>query len=301
MKKKSRLWLLLMIVLCIVAGLCILFFVRKKVTENKAEKLYEDITATEEDHTAAVATEDITPTPPPSEDTTAGPEQELSLKDMLSIDEEDPLEGIEIPDLDIDWNELHELNKDIYAWLYVPGTDVDYPVLQHPTDDSYYLNYNIDGSYGRPGCIYTEATYNSKDFTDRNTLIYGHNMRNKTMFGTLHNFDDEAFLMDTDRYFYIYTEDKTFVYQVFAAYEYPSKHIMWSYDFSNEYVFEEYLKEIFDLENTSNMYKCFRHDIEVGKDDLIVTLSTCTNDSSDYYRYLVQGVLLGTKQVDDDA
>ena len=58
----------------------------------------------------------------------------------------------------------------MYAWIYVPGTNVDYPVLQHPTDDAYYLEHNMDGSKGLPGCIYTESV-NTKDFTDR-TLFY---------------------------------------------------------------------------------------------------------------------------------
>ena len=68
-----------------------------------------------------------------------------------------------------------EINPELYAWLYIPEIGIDTPVVQHPTDDEYYLNYNLDGSKGYPGGIYTEPTYNSKDFTDRQTVIYGHN------------------------------------------------------------------------------------------------------------------------------
>ena len=57
------------------------------------------------------------------------------------------------------------MNPDVYAWITVPGTEIEYPILQHPSDNSYYFMHNIDGSYGYPGCIYTE-NLNSKDFTD---------------------------------------------------------------------------------------------------------------------------------------
>ena len=95
-------------------------------------------------------------------------------------------------DCPIDFDALWETNKDVYAWITIPGTVIDYPILQHETDDSYYLNYTIDGVEGYPGCIYTERV-NSKEFTDNNTVIYGHNMRNGTMFTDLHKFRDADF------------------------------------------------------------------------------------------------------------
>ena len=88
----------------------------------------------------------------------------------------------------VKFGELQSVNPDVYAWITVPGTEIDYPILQHPSDNSYYLMHNIDGSYGYPGCIYTE-NLNSKDFTDNNTVIYGHNMKNGSMFAQLHKFE----------------------------------------------------------------------------------------------------------------
>ena len=74
--------------------------------------------------------------------------------------------GIEVPEKNIDFDKLHkEVSEDIYAWIYIPDTNIDYPVFQHPTDNAYYLEHNVDGSEGYPGCIYTE-NYNSKDFSD---------------------------------------------------------------------------------------------------------------------------------------
>ena len=125
--------------------------------------------------------------------------------------------GISVPEKNLDWNALWEQNEDIYAWIYIPNTNIDYPVLQHATDDTYYLEYNLDGSKGRPGCIYSEHKYNSKDFMDFNTALYGHNMRVGTMFATLHNFEDSTFFNE-NRYIYIYLPDGTvYVYDIFAA------------------------------------------------------------------------------------
>ena len=86
----------------------------------------------------------------------------------------------------IDFETLQAENSDIYAWIQIPGTLVDYPILQHPTDDSYYLNHTPEGVSGLPGSIYTESVH-PKDFSAPLTVIYGHNMRNDTMFGSLHD------------------------------------------------------------------------------------------------------------------
>ena len=197
----------------------------------------------------------------------------------------------EAPDKGIDWDKLHETNADIYAWIYVPGTSVDYPVLQHPTDNEFYLMHNLDKSYGYPGVIYTED-YNSKDFTDPNTVLYGHNMDNTTMFSTLHKFSDPK-MFETPHYIYIYTEDgRTLVYEIFAAYEYPSIHLLINFDVKNEYIYEQYLRNIGNMDLTSTGVANIRHDITPTINDRIITLSTCTTDHDANERFLVVGVLL---------
>ena len=84
----------------------------------------------------------------------------------------------EIP---IDFASLKETNPDIYAWIEIPDTNVNYPIVQSADDDSYYLNHTIDGQEGYPGSIYTEKV-NAKDFSDFNTVIYGHDMKDGSMF-----------------------------------------------------------------------------------------------------------------------
>lgn len=216
----------------------------------------------------------------------------LKTDDGAEETEKDILQelGIAVPEKNLDWDMLHEENADIYAWIYVPDTEVDYPVLQHPTDNSYYLNYNIDGTKGFPGCIYTED-YNSKDFSDLHTVIYGHNLTSGLMFSSLHNFEDEE-LVDEDHYIFIYTEDYVFVYQIFAVYEYPAIHLLANFDLANEYIYEQYIKEIYEMDGrVANI----RKDIAVTAEDKIVTLSTCTSDHDASLRFLVTGVLLNPR------
>ena len=198
--------------------------------------------------------------------------------------------GIEIPEKNLDWNKLHKENEDIYAWITVTDTTVDYPVLQHPTDNTYYLNNNIDGTPGYPGCIYTED-YNAKDFSDKNTVLYGHNLKDKTMFSSLHNYEKED-TFSKDQYIYIWTENDVFVYKVFAAYEFNSNHLLLNYDYNNEYVYEQYIKDIFNVKDNGYGIANIKDDIDVTKKDRIITLSTCTTDHNSDQRFLVVGVLI---------
>ena len=133
----------------------------------------------------------------------------------------------------IDFDKLcSETNSDIYAWITIPDTKIDYPIVQHATSNEYYLNYNLDGSKGYPGCIYTE-NYNSKDFSDFQTVIYGHNMKNGSMFAHLHKFEDAKFF-EEHPYVFIYTPDRLLVYKIFASYEYSNDHLLFQYDLSTE-------------------------------------------------------------------
>lgn len=185
----------------------------------------------------------------------------------------------------IDFESLWKLNKDVYAWISVPGTVIEYPVLQHATDHSYYLNYNIDGSHGYPGCIYTE-NLNSKDFTDNNTILYGHNMKNGTMFAGLHKFEDSSFFEEHEEVL-IYTPKALYRYIIFATYVYDDRHLMYSFDFANEDVYATYLENIFQIRDLNAH---FREGVTVTGEDKIVTLSTCIKNMPEN-RLLVQAVL----------
>lgn len=219
--------------------------------------------------------------------------EELSLEEKNRKLEE--FFGIDIPDKEIDFTSLHEVTSpDIYAWIYIPETAVDYPVLRHPDDNSYYLNHNIDGTRGYPGCIYTED-YNTTDFTDHNTVLYGHNMKNGTMFGTLHKFEDAEFFSE-NQYIYVYTPDEVFVYRIFRAYEYTDIHLLAGYETATEEGFGEYLEEAMSVRS---MISNVDEDVEVTSQDRIITLSTCCSKPG--RRYLVQGLLLRVEEEADDT
>lgn len=196
----------------------------------------------------------------------------------------------------IDWVALQEKNEDVYAWIYIPDTNVDYPIVQHATEPSYYLRRGLDGKKSTAGCIYTQY-YNSKDFKDPNTVIYGHNMRNQSMFATLHNFEDNVFF-EEHPYIYIYTPEETLVYHVFAAYEFSNAHVLLSFDFNTPECFELYLESVRSIKE---MNSHMRDEVVVTVEDHIITLSTCVTGKDDR-RWLVQAVLLneleGTTEVE---
>lgn len=202
-----------------------------------------------------------------------------------------PLDSVELPEgqqieIPIDFAALQAINPDVYAWITVPGTVIDYPVLQHQTDNSYYLSHTIEGTPSAEGSIYTE-NYNSTDFEDPNTVIYGHDMLNGSMFQGLHNYQDRAFF-DQNREVIIYTPDAIRRYEIFAAYVYDDRHILQSFDFTDQTVYQQYLQSIFSIRD---MAACIDTDAEVNVDDKIITLSTCYGNQDDK-RYLVQAVLV---------
>lgn len=192
----------------------------------------------------------------------------------------------------INFTELWKVNTDIYAWIKIPNTNVDYPVLQTDGDDGFYLNHNYKKQYEFAGSIYTEKL-NSKDFSDPNTVLYGHDMLNGTMFRTLHNFHDPGFF-SANPYIYIYLPDRTLTYEIFSAYVYDDRHLLYSFDFNDKEVFADYLEYATD---PTDSIMCNRRDIEVTADDKIITLSTCIGNMESS-RYLVQGVLISDEPAD---
>ena len=202
-------------------------------------------------------------------------------------------DGLEIPDKAIDWADLRNQNDDVYAWIYIPGTNVDYPVVS-PADDedpNFYLDHNFDKSYGPyPGCIYSLPIYNKTDFSDFNLILYGHNMKDGSMFETLHSYSEQSFL-DENKFIYVYTEKANYKYQIFAAYETDNQQIFKKYNFSSEFGYMNYLDEIL---NQRNINSVFSQEVAPTSSDKIITLSTCISGKGDS-RWLVQGVMLGTE------
>ena len=198
--------------------------------------------------------------------------------------EAEPEEEKEPLDIPVDFEALQAENPDIYAWITIPGTNVDYPILQREGDNGYYLNHSVDGAGSIAGAIFTED-YNSKDFTDPNTIIYGHNMKNGSMFGTLRKFyEDEVY--EKAPYFWIYTPDKIYRYDIFSCAEVAVDSLAYQITFSEEGSFEKYIDDAYSRSVVKG------NDIKVTAEDKIVTLSTCTGNEST--RFIVQGKLSKT-------
>ena len=209
------------------------------------------------------------------------------------------VDGINYPDFEnynvaervIDFAGLQsEENEHIYAWITIPNTNIDYPILQHPEDPSFYLRRNTKKKSATAGCIFTEL-YNSKDFNDNMTVIYGHNMRNESMFHNLHYYEDADFLAENP-YVYIYTEKDTRIYQIFAANEYTDAHLLLNADMQNDAVFGQYLDNLKSLNGSKDQ---FNWEIDVSSDDKIIVLSTCVRNE-DEKRYLVHGKLVAIEE-----
>lgn len=189
----------------------------------------------------------------------------------------------------IDFASLRKINDEIYAWIEIEGTDISYPLVQSLTDDSYYLDHTIEGKQGYPGSIYT-LMVNSRSFTDFNTVIYGHNMKNGTMFGSLKRYRDESYLKE-HRTLRIYTPYGEKTYTVFAAVVFDNRLLTDAFSNGEESGRNAFLKEIKAVRDLDSIVL---DDIPVTSDDRIITLSTCISGKP-RNRYLVIAVLTDEK------
>lgn len=205
---------------------------------------------------------------------------EQETEEPIEVEEE---EEIIIP---IDFDALYEVNSDVYAWIEIEDTNVSYPILQSATDDSYYLSHTIDGIAGLPGTIYTEAI-GGTDFEVFNTVIYGHNMNDDSMFGGLNLYRDLDYMMEHE-YIVIYTEDAIRTYQIFVVTTFSDAYLVYAYDFERTLDCAAFLEDIISYKSWDNVV---RDDIEVTEEDRIITLSTCIGNMPDN-RLLVGAVLI---------
>ena len=254
--KNGKKILIALLVLIIVG--CIGYIAYYYVTKNSNEKVYEEV-------------------------------QKTAVKEETEPKETEPAQEshVEIP---IDFASLQAQNPDIYAWIQIEGTNINYPIAQSETNNAYYLDHTIDGTAGLPGSIYTE-NWNSKEFTDYNTVIYGHDMRDGSMFQNLHNYADSTYMQEHPNVV-IYTPNKKFTYEIFAAVTYDDRHILHSFNFT----FPEERQAFLDsLQSSRNLGNIIRDDVQVTTDSRLLTLSTCVTGQDDK-RFLVGAVLISEEQ-----
>ena len=189
----------------------------------------------------------------------------------------------------INWDELEKY--EIVGWLKF-DENIDYPIVQGETNDTY-LRSAIDGSYNIAGSIFLSAN-NMPDFSDQNSIVYGHNMRNGTMFGTLRNYLDANF--NGVNSFDIYLPDGTkHSYMIFSINQVYDGSVAYQYCFTNNEEFKDY-QEL--MKNTS-IKDC---NIKVDENKNIVTLSTCSSiGSSQGKRVVITGMEYSVTKTQEPA
>lgn len=199
-----------------------------------------------------------------------------------AVPEAEPLPE-DFPEIDMEY--LKSLSGDVVGWLCCPDTQINYPLTQG-SDNHYYLSHLADGSENRNGCLFIDCD-NAADFSDENTIIYGHHMKSGAMFASLVNYGDQEYY---EAHPYLYLESNGIPYRidVFAGYEVSVDDDAYCRTFTDKHAFAEWMRQISSKSD-------FHTSMKLTTDDRIVTLSTCAY-SFDNARYVLHGRLVRLDQ-----
>lgn len=204
-------------------------------------------------------------------------------------------ERLEYPLLQIDYDELEAINSDFVAWLYFPALDISYPVVKE-NEINQYLHLTFDGKVNKAGCLFEDVLSDS-EFRGMHDIVFGHNMRNGSMFGNLKKLytGGNDNLLDTNPYVYIYTKDYVFKYRVFGYYittvgseAYKVVETKDSYD------------EFLDFIQRSSAYPR-PSDADFSEYPSLLTLSTCSGRSGSGKRFVVHTYKVGAWEWQKDS
>lgn len=188
-------------------------------------------------------------------------------------------DGEDWKDVTIDFDSLKMINSEVVGWIQFDNIDLSYPILQ-ASDNDKYLHETMEGTASSSGSIFLEAE-NNPDFQDAHTIVYGHNMKNLSMFGKLKKYKTEDFY-EGNEYFTIYTPDAAYRYQIFSYRDVPVTSDVYTVGYSADEVFQTFINEMI----SSSYYDT---GVDVTKDDKVVTLSTCSTTGN---RFVVHAVLI---------
>ena len=192
------------------------------------------------------------------------------------------------PPIDVDFAALKSINEDVVGWIYIEALDgISYPVVQGE-DNETYLHTTYEKNYNFAGTIFIDYE-NSSDFTDCNTLVYGHNMKNGSMFGQLKKFSEDQETYKKSKYFWILTPEKNYRYEIVAAYTTGVNSDTYTLFKGPGDEFQKYLDTIKGYSEIQT------DDTDLTIKDKIVTLSTCTGNEST--RFVVQGKQVNAEDV----
>lgn len=201
-------------------------------------------------------------------------------------EEEDPNNDywnyIKLPLMNVDFNELIGINRDTVGWINVNNTSINYPFVQ-TTDNDYYLTHSFDKSYNKSGWLFLDYR-NNKDFSNKNTIIYGHSRNDQTMFGTLKNILNQSWYKNNDnRVIKISTQTENTLWQVVSVYKIPSETYYITVNFNTDAEYETFQKTILER-------SIYNFGTSLNTNDKILTLSTC--DSTGKNRIVMHAKLI---------
>ena len=180
----------------------------------------------------------------------------------------------------VDFDTLWEVNPNVVAWIYIEGTNINYPVVLG-TDNQYYVTHMINGKYNRAGSIFMDYR-NQADFLDKHTILYGHNMKNDTMFADITNYRDQAYY-EAHPIGVIVTPDGNFYFEVISAYVSKVSGDAWKMNFDSDTEALEWAKAGMEKSDFVSTYTPTQKDV-------YLTLSTCSYEFNNA-RFILTGVL----------
>ena len=258
---------LLLVFVCSLAGIGVVLY-----RYHQADVLYDDL----QDRYVAYA---FSPSPAPPEPSQAESGESYENDDLPEDSVPEPVEPEYAP-ISVNFDLLLAENSDVVGWLYCEGTPINYPVMRS-LDNEDYLHRDLNGKYLYAGSLFADYRCSAVG-TDGNYIIYGHNMKNDTMFGTLDEYKRQAYY-DEHPVLYYLTPECSYKLELFAGLVTKSDSEIYSVQFPNTEAFEAFLQNL--QENST-----FRSDVAVTGEDRIVTLSTCSYEFNNA-RYTVFGKL----------
>lgn len=194
-----------------------------------------------------------------------------SQKETWNLDANGNLIEDAAPPITVNWTSLQKINPDIIGWIYVEGEKrISYPVL-HSDDNAFYLHRTFRRENRFAGSIFMDY-HNKKDWSDPNTIVYGHNMRNGSMFGRLKFLDDKQKYREHP-FFWILTPKGNYRYHIFAIYHAKVNSEAYTLFSANG---PEFLK----WEKAMQAHSEVGNSVPLAENDKTVMLSTCTSDKS---------------------
>ena len=241
----------------------------RKIYQNVANEFVMPVTSTEED------SDDL----PVAEILEIISEQTVDESQSMVMEAESSRRSI--TPFEVDFEALKKINEDIVGWIYCKGTAINYPLLQ-TSDNNYYLHKSYDRSYLFNGSIFVEAK-NRPVFLDTNTIIYGHNMQDGSMFADLENWQSQSFY-EEHPYMWIFTPQQDYVVVLFSGYT--------THSTSDSYqIFSDPNDAFYSYLQTAVAQSDFTADVELDLSDTFVLLSTCSY-AFDNSRYVLHGMLV---------